>query len=153
MYKEQTEENRGPWYTRRIPKRDDETGRKDIDIARRMTRFQLRPPRLRNVENPISRSNGRKLSRENEGKIGRKTKQDRGNRKLCSSIIGVPRSCTVNQGLLLRCRKFGGRWRERREGGRETTLVNPARTFCSIGKLNVVPGALYFVVLLHLTDY
>lgn len=71
MYKEQTEENRGPWYTRRIPKRDDETGRKDIDIARRMTRFQLRPPRLRNVENPISRSNGRKLSRENEGKIGK----------------------------------------------------------------------------------
>lgn len=63
------------------------------------------------------------------------------------------RRTTVNQGLLLRCRKFGGRWRERREGGRETTLVNPAGTFCSIGKLNVVPGALYFVVLLHLTDY
>lgn len=42
---------------------------------------------------------------------------------------------------------------ERREGGRETTLVNPAGTFCSIGKLNVVPGALYFAVLLHLTDY
>ena len=86
MYKEQTEENRGPWYTRRIPKRDDETGRKDIDIARRMTRFQLRPPRLRNVENPISRSNGRKLERENEGKIGRKTKQDRGNRNCAAQL-------------------------------------------------------------------
>lgn len=149
MYKEQTEENRGPWYTRRIPKRDDETGRKDIDIARRMTRFQLRPPRLRNVENPISRSNGRKLSRENEGKIGRKTKQDRGNRKLCSSIIGVPRLIKVCCYAVVNLAEGG----ERREGGRETTLVNPAGTFCSIGKLNVVPGALYFVVLLHLTDY
>lgn len=75
-------------------------------LTSRMTRFhdQL-PPRLAfkpnwNPLRAIENFPGREDSRGRKGR-GRFDdgwgQQDRGNRKLCSSIIGVPPSCTVNQ--------------------------------------------------------
>lgn len=97
----------------------------DIDIARRTTRFHdttsPKPKRL-----SLSFSIGRRTEDCVEGRKEERRRKGGGsrglNRKLWGSIIGEPRSSTVNQGLLLSSRKFRGEGRRER-GDKRRRLI------------------------------
>lgn len=113
---------KGPvWYTRRIPKRDDET---QPGHWHRAPDDSFPRHNLAQTETSLSffRSDGEQKIAWKEGRR-RKGGGSRGlNRKLWGSIIGEPRSSTVNQGLLLSSRKFRGEGRRER-GDKRRRLI------------------------------